>query len=196
MKKIDFTDYFTDNRNSWPQESKPGIETGIKDNAYHIYHNRSDSSYAMYLGFHYIIREKAFSLQLRMKTSGDPDIAAAQSGILFGLIIDDQKRWTYDLFSISSSGFFVGTHIGEDDRWEPEVNWLEHPAINVGAGQSNLLRIEKFDREIDQSCYYFINNELVHQSKSLPLRGFLQGIWVSGQIDVSFDLFNVSYLSI
>ncbi len=188
------TENFANNELNWftvdDQECYINFENGK-----YIFHHKSESgNYATWISLP-LTEGKAFSIETAISFLGGYEKNGF--GLMWGhktALTSDSKSYSYYYFVISASGKYV---IRSYDQETGDVNviqpWTDSAFINIGENSTNILKIVRFDEEVDKNFYFTINNQIVFSCISLPFFGFELGFIVFQNIKIGIDFFKVNY---
>ena len=176
-----FTDDFTDKRNSWFEaDDKEKIIIKIEDGKL-IIDVIEDGNYFTIKTFP-IASSKDFSVEVKKKWI--TGINNNGYGIDFA---SDYSAGNFYSFIISSNGYYRIHHVKKGGKWTNLIDWTKTDGINQGS-VPNILKIQKSGNEI----IFFVNDDLVKKMSWDDGYGTSFGFRVFGAQTIQFDDFRIS----
>lgn len=180
-----FTDEFNDNSNQWLIGNRGRTNAYITDGLFYLESKRANFNYSRRTEQGYLRSNQDYEISMRIRqVKGDGSRAYAMEWGGSSLINSFYEFW------IRKDGVFsIDYFDGRTERFTDFVSWTASSAIKVD--DFNLLTVRKEGSRMK----FFINEQLVHEMKSLPLLGPEAGFITPplGAVEVDFlkiDLIN------
>ena len=190
MEIITFEDDFTDNKNDWHLIDYDSAELKIENSFNSISDKLNEGSYAKWRTFN-SVESKAFSYQTKDKIVVTDE--TVEFGIIWGLSIDSSNNWDYSIFTIKHDKFYVGSYEHKQEKLNAIHPWAVSPRMKVGNNSENILKIMKFDNQLDKQLYFLINDQMIFQTNNFPVFGKQAGITLYQKTAIAIDYFKATF---
>lgn len=121
-------------------------------------------------------------LDLRFESTGNNELS--NGGLIFGTGYNGIRGEAF-AFTIQRSGRFRVERVVDSELQTPIIGYTQTSAISLQSGAVNQLLVRQWAGRF----YFFINDELVAESVSIPTNGFRTGARVGSFSNVTFDNF-------
>jgi len=162
MELITFEEQFNDNSNNWWTGKDENGWCEVADGHYVIEHTRQTNDYSAWKTIP-LLQSKAFSFEASFKFISGYEKNGY--GFLWGqksTTSQDNRYAGFHYFILSASGWFViRSYNPQTGSAEPVKDWAKSEHAKVGINSVNVLKIMKFDDNIDKQLYFLINDEVV-----------------------------------
>lgn len=189
-----FKDVFADNKNNWWTGKDDSGWCDIVDGKYIIEHYKETDDYSVWRNLP-LVESKAFSFEASFTfLSG---YTKNGFGFLWGQksnVGNKEKYSGFHYFVISASGkFIIRSFNPSTKKAEPIKDWTDSTFIKPGENSTNILKIMRFDEEIDNQLYFLINGQLAFQTNYLPMSGYEAGFIVFQNMKIAIKFFEANY---
>lgn len=194
MELITFVENFGDNSNNWWVSKSDKGWCDIVDGYYVIEHAKDTGDYSSWRTFP-MVESKAYSMEASFTFLGG--VEKNGFGFLWGQKSNGSTGDGYSgfhYFVISASGkFVICSYNPQMEKTEPIKDWTDCSFIKTGENAVNVLKIMKFDDNIDKQLYFLINDQLIFQSNYLPLFGYETGFIAFQNMKIAIDYFKATF---
>jgi hypothetical protein len=194
MELISFEENFKDNSNEWLIGNNEVFCCEVSNGKYFLEHKRESNDFAVWKPMP-LVESKAYSFEASFTfVQGN---TTSGFGFLWGQGQkngSDEKYNGFHYFIISASGkYVIRSYNPKTKKTEPVKDWTDCSFIKIGDNETNVLKIIKFDDNIDKQLYFLINDQMIFQSNYLPLFGYETGFIAFQNMKIAIDYLKANF---